>query len=152
LKHHGPTEHEIQSAIIAWLEIKHYCFWRNNSGTATFGKRRVKFGKKGSPDIFVVIAGRIIGIEVKAEKGYQSREQHQFEVEFVKAGGKYLLCFSLEDAISGIAAQQQRIDAVKALPDKWHQTIFDERTMFRQGQELGFEKCADELRTALGEE
>jgi hypothetical protein len=64
------------------------------------GKRRfVKFGPKGGPDIFAVIAGNIFGIEVKADNGFQSQVQKEFEVEFTRAGGVYLLCFSLEDVI-----------------------------------------------------
>jgi hypothetical protein len=106
--HHGPTEQEIKSDILDWLKKKHYLFWRNNSGQATFGKRRVKFGKKGSPDIFVVSSGRIIGIEVKAIKGFQSREQHEFEVEFVKAGGVYCLVRSLREVTEKLNEETTR--------------------------------------------
>lgn len=102
----GPLEHEVQSAIIDWLKMKRIFYWRSNTGAFAGthnGKTRfVRFGKKGSPDIFVVIHGQIIGIEVKGDQGFQSQVQKEFEVEFTRAGGKYLLCFSLDDAIRGL--------------------------------------------------
>lgn len=102
----GPLEHDVQTQIMDWLKLKHFFHFRSNAGAmvGTYkGKRRfVKFGPKGGPDIFVVIRGQIIGIEVKGEHGFQSQVQKEFEVEFTRAGGKYLLCFSLEDAIRGL--------------------------------------------------
>ena len=102
----GLSEHEVQAQILDWLKHKNYMFWRSNSGAMAGdhkGKRwYVKFGPKGGPDIFAVIKGQIFGIEVKSEKGFQSQVQKEFEVEFVRAGGIYLLCFSLEDAVRGI--------------------------------------------------
>ena len=100
-------EHDVQKQIQNWLDAKHIYHWRNNTGAfaGTHGgkSRFIRFGKKGSPDIFAIIRGRIIGIEVKGEKGFQSQVQKEFEVEFTRAGGVYLLCFSLEDAMQGIA-------------------------------------------------
>ena len=101
-------EHDTQSAILEWLEKKHIYHFRMNVG-AFLGeykgkKRFVKFGPKGAPDIIAVIKGQIIGIEVKAQDGFQSQAQKEFEVEFVRAGGIYLLCFSLDDVISGLKA------------------------------------------------
>ena len=104
---HEMSEHDVQSVILGWLGAKHYLFWRNNTGATIAeykGKARfIRFGKRGSPDIYVLREGKLFGIEVKAHsKGFQSQVQHEFEVEFTKAGGKYLLCFSLEDVIRGM--------------------------------------------------
>lgn len=97
----GPSEHQIQSQILDWLKVKRYFHWRNNSGGfggQHNGKRWfVKFGKPGSPDIFVIRGGKIIGIEVKANSNYQSQSQYEFETEFKAAGGVYLLAYSLQD-------------------------------------------------------
>jgi len=101
-------EHDVQSAILDWLKHKKIFHWRSNTGAfmgVHRGKPRfVRFGKKGSPDIFAVVKGQIIGIECKGEKGFQSQVQKQFEVEFTQAGGVYILAFSLNDVISGLAA------------------------------------------------
>ena len=100
------SEHEVQAQILDWLKHKHIFHFRSNSGAMAGdhkGKRwYVKFGPKGGPDIFAVIKGQIIGIEVKSDKGFQSQVQKEFEVEFTRAGGVYILAFKLEDVIRGI--------------------------------------------------
>ena len=103
------TEHETQSVILDWLKVKRIFHWRSNTGAfvGTYkGKSRfVRFGKKGSPDIFVMIPGRgTFGIEVKASEGFQSQVQREFEVEFVRAGGCYILAFDLDDVIRVLEA------------------------------------------------
>jgi hypothetical protein len=103
----GLSEHEVQAQILDWLKAKKIFHWRSNSGAMAGdhkGKRwYVKFGPKGGPDIFAMLPGHeIFGIEVKSEKGFQSQVQKEFEVEFVRAGGQYILAFSLDDAIRGI--------------------------------------------------
>ena len=107
MSHHrrGPLEQEIKRQITDWLTIKRYFWWPNNTGAfkASYkGKGRfIRFGKKGSPDLYVLRNGILFGIETKAEQGFQSQVQKEFEVEFTRAGGKYLLCFSLQDVIRG---------------------------------------------------
>ena len=95
------SEHEVQTTIIDWLKMKRIFFWRANNGAMSIahkGKSRfIRFGKKGSPDIFVIVGGKIFGIEVKAANGYQSQVQREFETEFTRAGGEYILAYSLED-------------------------------------------------------
>ena len=95
------TEHEVQSVILDWLKAKHIFHFRLNTGSFAGeykGKKRfVRFGRKGAPDILAVIKGQIIGIEVKGEKGFQSQVQKEFEVEFTRAGGRYILAWDLND-------------------------------------------------------
>ena len=102
----GISEHEIQAQILDWLKLKRIFAWRNNTGgfggTHNGKKWFVKTGMKGSPDIYALVQGRLFGIEVKSDNGFQSQVQKEFEVEFTRAGGKYLLCFSLDDAIRGL--------------------------------------------------
>ena len=95
------SEHEIQSLILDWLKHQHFFHWRNNTGAMAGshkGKRWfMRFGAKGSPDIFVVIKGQIIGIEIKNAKNPQSREQFEWQTSFESVGGKYILARTLED-------------------------------------------------------
>lgn len=56
-----------------------------------------KYMRKGVPDIIVLIDGKFIGLEVKAEKGRQSEHQKSFELECKKNGGKYYVVKTLED-------------------------------------------------------
>jgi hypothetical protein len=101
-KFRGPTENEIQSTIIDYLKQKRYFFWRQNSGAMQISHRFLRFGKVGSPDIFVVKKGRIIGLEVKRPDGEQSQAQIQFGHDLVAAGGYYYVVRSLDEAIKAL--------------------------------------------------
>lgn len=111
-------EKDIQKAILTCLELKRIFHWRNNTGAfKTEGGGFMKFGQRGSPDIFVVKPGlvdlavsgdyakaggmskfgQIYGIEVKAPKGAQSDFQRAWQAEFEKAGGIYILARSLDE-------------------------------------------------------
>lgn len=60
-------------------------------------RRFLKFGMVGAPDIYVVKAGAIYALEVKAPKGTQNDNQKEFEKGFTAAGGKYFVVRSIED-------------------------------------------------------
>lgn len=92
-------ESDIQRVILDYLKVQRCFFWRNNVGGAKYGDRFVRFGEKGSPDIFVVDAGRIYGIEVKADKGQQNPNQKAWAENFQKYGGIYIIARSLEDVL-----------------------------------------------------
>ena len=91
------SEHEVQSAILEYLERKHIFHWRNNTGAVKRGGRYIRFGVKGAPDIMVIIVGHAIGIEVKKHGEEQSADQKEWQREFVNAGGSYLLAYDLSD-------------------------------------------------------
>jgi hypothetical protein len=59
----------------------------------------VRFGAVGAPDIICVIKGQYVGIEVKAPTGKQSDHQKAFQQALEAAGGRYVLAYSLDDAI-----------------------------------------------------
>ncbi len=96
-------EKDIQKTILDYLAVHHIFHYRNNTGKFVGeykGKKRIaSFGVKGAPDIICVLRGRFIGIEVKAEKGDQSRDQYAFQVSLEKAGGAYILAHSVDDVI-----------------------------------------------------
>jgi hypothetical protein len=54
-------------------------------------------GATGAPDIICVIAGQYVGIEVKAPKGERQNIRKSFKKSLKRAGGKYILAYSLED-------------------------------------------------------
>jgi len=66
---------------VAWCE-------RMNSGAVKIGKRFVRFGWKGCPDVLGQLKdGRLIGVEVKAAKGKLRPEQTIFLERIRCAGG-----------------------------------------------------------------
>lgn len=92
----GP-EALIQKQITDYLTYRNFFWWRNNTGAMAspsndgHKRRFIRFGKKGSPDIFVLFLRVLFGIEVKAEKGSQTDSQKQYEIDFKEAGGVYVL-------------------------------------------------------------
>ena len=66
---------------VSWCE-------RMNSGAVRIGKRFVRFGWKGCPDVLGQLKdGRLIGVEVKAAKGKLRPEQAVFLERIRCAGG-----------------------------------------------------------------
>ena len=98
-------ESETQKAILEWLAWKHIFHYRNNSSAIQIenGKRFLRFGAVGSPDIICVVDGQYVGIVVKAPKGKQSEHQKEFQRQLEEAGGKYIVAYSLDDVIQDFA-------------------------------------------------
>lgn len=98
------TEKATQKACLDYLEALNIFHYRNNSGATVIegvrGKRFVRFGATGSPDIIVVIKGRYIGFEIKDVKGKQSEGQIAFQKALETAGGAYHVIKSIDDFIS----------------------------------------------------
>lgn len=96
--------------------------WRNNTGQAWQGvrimasiggtvrvtpgmvvlkeARPISFGLPGSTDILGVAPGFGFGLEAKAEAGRQSDQQKKFQAAFERAGGRYGLFRSPEEAVA----------------------------------------------------
>ena len=101
------SETDTLRACIQYLEFKknknELMYWRNNTG-AVIGEYKGKktfrrYGAIGSPDIFVLQDGELIGIEVKFGKNKQRPEQKLFEHEMEKNGGRYLLIYSVDELV-----------------------------------------------------
>lgn len=95
-------EKDIQNQITDYLKIKNIFHYRNNTGSFNRDNHFYRFGAVGSPDIICVIKGQFVGIEVKKKGNYQSVSQKQFQTSLEKAGGKYILAYSLEDVINNL--------------------------------------------------
>lgn len=99
-RHFQMLEKEIQNVILDYLRVRHYFFFRNNTGAFKDQRGHLyRFGDLGSPDIFVVRKGQIYGIEVKREKGKQTEHQKNWQENFEKEGGIYILARSLDDVL-----------------------------------------------------
>ena len=98
------SEHDIQDQILDWLKGWHVFCYRQNTGMAKLkGGFWVRFGKPGAPDIVAVLNGRFIGIEVKKPGAKQSESQSDYQRELERAGGLYILAFSLEHVTQAFA-------------------------------------------------
>ena len=61
----------------------------------------------GVPDLICCFKGRLIGIEIKAEKGVVSDYQKEFISEINRADGLAFVARSLEDVIEGLGLQDR---------------------------------------------
>ena len=102
----GHPERIIQNAILQWLTLKGIYHYRLNNQASTIysaGKMiRLPVAQRGLPDIVLVIGGRYIACEVKAEHGVQSDEQKAVQEATEKAGGMYWLVKSLDTIIEKV--------------------------------------------------
>ncbi len=77
--------------------------WRQNTGVAKFGNRKVRFGIPGQADITGILPdGRRLEIEVKSATGRQSEEQKKFQAMIERFGGLYILAYSPEDVMTAL--------------------------------------------------
>lgn len=105
LKDGTEPEKFIQKRILDWLKETGLIYWRQNSGTVFVGKRVVKLGEGGLPDIVIVVppGGRILGLEVKSANGKLRPAQVVFRDGLRENGGYYFVVRSLEDAKDAVA-------------------------------------------------
>jgi hypothetical protein len=94
------TEKATQKAVLDYLSAKKKFHWRQNQGAVKTEKYFYRFtSMNGMPDIFCIDQGKVYGIEIKDVKGYQSDTQKEFQKNFEKAGGIYVLCKQVEDVM-----------------------------------------------------
>lgn len=97
------SEHDIQALILIYVTSLPNAFaFRMNTGKARMGGRFVTFGIPGQPDIFAIIQGRFVGIEVKTATGRQSKDQQNWQRNCERAGGLYILARSVIDVESAL--------------------------------------------------
>ena len=98
------SESNIQKAILDYLQyqenLSKLWFVRSASGEVnTDTGRRFKTGKKGCPDILLCKDGCFIGLEVKTDKGRQSKAQVESQKRIEACGGRYYIVRSIDDVI-----------------------------------------------------
>lgn len=92
------TEHQLQTLIVNRLKTAGIlCFETDvmsglmfNSNRMAFIKHHQKMGYiKGQPDLVLCLKDKVVFVEVKTEKGKQSKEQENFEERCKKLGLEY---------------------------------------------------------------
>ena len=103
---HLVKESQIQTAIEQYLRILEQngrlVYIKNNSGAYRTGTGGfVRFGRSGSSDFLLFVdQGRCIHLEVKAEKGRQSKSQRDYQRLVERLGHRYLLVRSVREVAS----------------------------------------------------
>lgn len=92
------TEQDIQNLILIYVTaLPRSFFWRANTGVSMHDERFTRYGIPGQADILGALDGRFVAIEVKTRTGPQSASQKQWQVNFERGGGLYILARSVED-------------------------------------------------------
>ena len=98
------SESQIQSTICNYLAYKGYFFWRQNNvatiqidSYGTRMRRMPKYARKGTPDIFILLPGKVIFMEVKSSIGQLSQEQKELQKKCEEFQIQYCVVRSLED-------------------------------------------------------
>jgi len=60
----------------------------------------IRFGRKGQSDIWGVVSGRHIEIEMKSATGRQTKDQRNWQHAVERAGGIYILARKPDDALA----------------------------------------------------
>src|SRR5690554_431681 len=92
----------LEKSILDYFAYQNILAWKNPSG-GIYDEKRKSFRSpkntiKGTPDMFALISGSLLGIELKTTD-YMSREQTLFMVKFILSGGFYCIVKSLDDLI-----------------------------------------------------
>lgn len=88
------SETEVQREILDWLDKTGRLCWRNLNLTR-YGKS--KYNPKGMPDIFCLIGGMLLGIEVKAQGGRTSKEQLAYGDLLNRHGASFCIAYNVSD-------------------------------------------------------
>ncbi len=95
----GDTENNVKNEVMDYLDSIGIYHWRNNTGR----RGKVNYGRVGSADIIGLLPnGRLLAVETKC-KTKQSKTQKEFQHNIEANNGLYILAFSLEDLINGLA-------------------------------------------------
>ena len=92
-------EKRIQNEILrAFGTRRSLRLWRANVLAARMGDRFVHAGVPGQADLTGILPdGRRVEIEVKSERGRQTKDQRNFQRMIERFGGVYVLARSVED-------------------------------------------------------
>ena len=94
----------IQAAIVKYLQSRKlwFCSIANEAAGKDAAIRMAKMKtlglRSGAPDLLVFLdGGRLVCLEVKKEKGFQSPAQKHFEAQLQSLGFEYYVVRSVED-------------------------------------------------------
>lgn len=94
------SEQSIQRGILQYAAYKKiFCYKQNTTGIYRKSTDSyIPSPSRGAPDLVCIVGGKYIGVECKTKRGAQSPVQLEFQRKIEKAGGKYLIARSVEDA------------------------------------------------------
>ena len=114
------SEHLIQKAIVDYLNRLHILaietdvmdslkFLDSQNRRFAFINYHKAMGYvKGQPDLILFLPKRIVCVELKSDKGKQSKEQKDFEAKLKTLGLEYYIWRSVDDAKNFVDTMKQK--------------------------------------------
>jgi hypothetical protein len=97
-------EKDILKGCLEQLKIRGILHWRQNSGMVFIGKRMIRLGSPGLPDIFAVMKGTFFAIELKTATGKLRPAQEDFRKRWESEDGCiYILARSESEMLANMA-------------------------------------------------
>jgi len=111
-------EDALQMQIVAWLNYNDAFFWHVPNGGRRNKREAARLKRMGVlpgvADLAFIVEGRPAFIELKVDRGKQSKDQLIFEARVVERGGLYRIVRSFDEALDvidewGIASKPRSI-------------------------------------------
>lgn len=106
------SETDLVSSVLDALALDPTVYaWRNNTGAYRRGKNFIRYGKKGSADIFVIVkhSGRFVALEAKVDNNQPEPEQREFAANVRRVGGYYGVVRDVNDARNHVIAAKMGV-------------------------------------------
>lgn len=100
LKCRKKTEHNIQKSIIRWFrkEYPEYIIFSTNNEACYNNSYFLESGVlQGVSDLVVILPNKVLFVELKTERGKQSKSQKEFEVKIKSLNYNYYIIRNLEN-------------------------------------------------------
>ena len=109
-----PTEeHNLQIRLVQYLRLRHFIVidtdimdglkYAKDSARYPFIMHHKRMGyKKGQPDMIIMKNGKVWCLELKAQKGKQSKEQKEYQKECIDNNIPYVVVKDVEDLIKAV--------------------------------------------------
>ena len=103
---HMPTPAQILTKSVRDVFAMHgWITFKAGAGMVKSDHRMVVFGTAGAPDLVAVKGQRYVLVEIKAGKDRLSDSQKAFQAEVERVFGNYMVCRSVEDALTWIRGE-----------------------------------------------
>jgi hypothetical protein len=93
------TESSLVRACLQLLTLAGVVCWRNNTGAHRAGRRLIRYGEPGSPDILGIVPpeGRLLGVECKRRPNTPTDLQETWGQRARTAGALYLVVHDVRE-------------------------------------------------------
>ena len=98
----GTSANELTQQTIEYITLRGGMAWRNNTGAYKTETRFIRYGHKGSGDVFALYRGKFLSIEVKVGRDRLSPDQEDWMERVEACEGVAVVAHTLDDVIAAL--------------------------------------------------